>query len=302
MLFNFRKKIYKYILTIDVEIDASASWKTSSPASFEGVLKGIPKLQDLCDKYGVKPTYLLSPAVLFDKDCIELFKSLNLNNCELGTHLHGEYIGPKAKYSPPDFSGCDPGEMQCQYSEELEFEKLKTLTNHFQDTFGYSPKSFRAGRFGARGWTIKSLEQLGYTHDSSVTPGRNWYNIADYSSCKKLSPYHPSSEDICKEGNSKIIEVPVTITKNLEWLRPTPGFSNFSKTKKVIRYASSSSKNVVHLCSMFHNVELIPNKSPYCKTDKDCEILMHTLEETFKLLVKKNTKFLTLKEVEIDKC
>jgi hypothetical protein len=43
-----------YVLTIDVEIDAGPKWKTSNPASYEGVDKGIEVLQHLCGSYGVK--------------------------------------------------------------------------------------------------------------------------------------------------------------------------------------------------------------------------------------------------------
>jgi hypothetical protein len=38
-----------YVLTIDVEIDAGPKWKTSNPASYEGVYNGIEVLQRLCD-------------------------------------------------------------------------------------------------------------------------------------------------------------------------------------------------------------------------------------------------------------
>ncbi len=298
MFFLKQQKPSTYTLTIDVEIDAGPKWKTSSPQSFLGVIEGIPKLQILCDRYGVKPTYLISPATMFDEDCIKLFKSLDQNKCELGTHLHGEYIGPHAKYLAPDFSGKDPGEMQCEYAKELEFEKLKTLTEKFIAVFNRSPKSFRAGRFGARGHTIKCLEELEYTHDTSVTPFKNWYKKADFSQIESVRPYHPSFDDITKKGNSKIVEVPVSITPNLEWLRPTPGFSNFRKTKKVLSWYQKQSETPVY-CSMFHNVELIPGKSPYCPSSKECDFILKTLEKTFKYLKKNNCTFKTISEIEV---
>jgi hypothetical protein len=84
-----------YVLTIDVEIDAGPKWKTSNPASYEGVYKGIEVLQHLCESYGVKPVYLISPAVMVDQKSVDVLKSLKRSNCELGTHLYGEYIPPK---------------------------------------------------------------------------------------------------------------------------------------------------------------------------------------------------------------
>ena len=159
-----------FVLTIDVEIDAGRKWKTSDPATYIGVTEGIPRLQALCYRYGVKPTYLISPAVMVDGASVELLGSLDRQCSELGSHLHGEYIPPMARYEGPDFSGCDPGEMQCDYAPSIEYGKLLNLTNMFERLFGYRPRSFRAGRFGARAWTIACLEALGYTHDTSVTP------------------------------------------------------------------------------------------------------------------------------------
>jgi len=54
------------VFTIDVEIDAGKKWKTSNPASYEGVSAGIGRLQTRCDRYGFKPVYLISPAVMVD--------------------------------------------------------------------------------------------------------------------------------------------------------------------------------------------------------------------------------------------
>uniref|UniRef100_UPI001177D535 hypothetical protein n=1 Tax=Crenothrix polyspora TaxID=360316 RepID=UPI001177D535 len=218
----------------------------------------------------MKPVYLISPAVMVDAQSVAVLNSLGTARCELGSHLHGEYIGPMAKYPGSDFSGCDPGEMQCQYDKALEFTKLKNLTNRFIELFGYRPRSFRAGRFGARGWTIDCLQQLGYTHDSSVTPFRNWHDIADFSRPGSLMPYFPSTEDICQRGTSAVLEVPVSITPELAWLRPTPRFSDFEQCKKVVDWYEQYTSPTV-LCSMFHNVELVAGKSPYCVTDADCK-------------------------------
>jgi hypothetical protein len=289
-------QIKTFVLTIDVEIDAGPKWKTSNPASYEGVYKGIPALQHLCDSYAVKPCYLISPAVMVDPKSIDILGSLNTNDCELGTHLHGEYISPMAKFSGPDFSGCDPGDMQCQYDKAIEMQKLENLTGQFIALFGYSPKSFRAGRFGARGWTLKCLEKLGYSHDTSVTPFRNWHDIVDFSKPGSLTPYFPSIENICLHGDSKILEVPVSITPQLEWLRPTPRFSDYDQCVRVIDWYEQHTEPTV-LCSMFHNVELVAGKSPYCKTQEDCEAMLARIERIFQLLAERNYQFKTLSQI-----
>ncbi len=288
------------MLTIDVEIDAGRKWKTSNPATYEGMTLGIGILQKLCEKYGVKPVYLISPAVMVDRTSVRFLNALNWDRCELGTHLHGEYIAPMAKFSGEDFSGCDPEEMQCEYAEEIEFKKLENLTDKFRNLFGHTPKSFRAGRFGARGWTLACLEKLGYTHDTSVTPFRKWHDVVDFSKPESLSPYYPSKENICTRGDARILEVPVSITPDITWLRPTPRrFSDFEQCKKVIDWYEEHVSPTV-LCSMFHNVELVPDKSPYCKTEEDCAGMLETIEKTFQLLTDRNYRFKTLSEVTVD--
>ena len=289
-----------FVLTIDVEIDAGHKWKTSNPATYEGVTRGVPILQKLCDAYGVKPVYLISPAVMVDRQSVEFLNSLNRDRCELGSHLHGEYIAPMARFPGEDFSGCDPKEMQCEYEKDVEFEKLKNLTEKFIKLFGSAPKSFRAGRFGARGWTLDCLEKLGYSHDTSVTPFRNWFDIADFSQPGSLAPYYPSKENICLPGDSSILEVPVSITPELQWLRPTPRrFSDFEQCRKVIDWYETQTRPTV-LCCMFHNVELVPDKSPYCKTAADCAGMLETIENTFKLLTERGYRFKTLSQVTIE--
>ena len=285
-----------FVLTVDVEIDAGRKWRTRDPASYTGVTVGIPRLQRLCEQYGVPPVYLISPAVLVDAESVELLDGLDRNRCELGAHLHGEYIGPQATYAGADFSGCDPGEMQCTYAPELEFAKLESLTRRFVDCFGEAPKSFRAGRFAARGWTIDCLERLGYSHDSSVTPYRNWADIADFSHPGSLAPYRPSKSDICRTGDSRIVEVPVSITPEIKWLRPTPRFSDLERCIEVVDWYEAHVDPVV-LCCMFHNVELVPDMSPYCRTQADCDAMLDRLEQLLRVLAGRGYQFSRLRDI-----
>ncbi len=286
-----------FVLTIDVEIDAGRKWKTRDPASYLGVSQGIARLQSLCDRYEVRPTYLISPAVMVDARSVAYLDRLDRTRCELGTHLHGEYIGPQATYAGPDFGGCDPGEMQCTYEPELEYAKLETLTRRFVASFGEAPRSFRAGRFGARGWTIECLERLGYTHDTSVTPHRNWHGIADFSRPGSLAPYFPDKHDICQPGDSSVVEVPVSITPSLQWLRPTPRFSDLAQCIEVVDWYENNVDPTV-LCCMFHNVELVPEMSPYCRTEADCVAMLDRIEQLFRLLSGRGYRFATLCEIE----
>jgi hypothetical protein len=289
-----------FCLTIDVEPDAGPGWKTTSPITFEGVHNGILSLHQRCEPYGVIPTHLLNPVIMKDLECVRFFKSLPTDSCELGAHLHGDYMEPEARYPGPDYSGCNPGEMQCDYPEELEYKKLEALTGLFVQQFGYRPLSFRAGRFGARSWTLKCLKRLGYTHDSSVTPFRNWYNKADYSKAHHLIPYRADPDHILESATSGLVEVPVSITPRQYWLRPTPGFSNLTQMKKVVRWFEKTQKASL-LCCMLHNVELVPGKSPYCATEKESSVLLDHLESLFRWLKRREYQFYPLCRMPVPK-
>jgi len=68
-----------FIVSVDVEIDKSPNWSTATPTTFSGVKHGIKEiLHPLFMKYGVRPTYLLSPEVI-SLECCKIF--LELNNC-----------------------------------------------------------------------------------------------------------------------------------------------------------------------------------------------------------------------------
>ena len=314
-----------FIITIDTECDKGKNWQVRHPLSFESVLKGIPEiLQPLFEKYFIKPTYLLSPEVILDNACISMFNSLS-SDFELGTHLHGEFIAPY-KLSNPTITS----DFQCYYPEQIEREKLKNLTEIFKEKFGYNPKSFRAGRFGASSRTIKILEKLEYLVDSSVTPYTKWSDQkgeVDFLNAP-VFPYFPFYDDITKPGNSRILEVPVTIfprflnpkfgeyfsflkkrriTKRIYkrffgtiWLRPTW----FSVSEmiylihKVYRFNKLNEFNKpIVLNMMFHSVEVIPDASPYNKILEDIQFFLKKLERIFIFLKKIGAESVTLKEL-----
>lgn len=290
----------RFTLTIDVEIDAGEKWKTRKPFGSDGVLKGLPRLQEVLERHGAKCTLFISSAVLLDEKSVDYLKRLNPDIFELGTHLHGDYIQSGQFVSIEEAENIDPIEMQCELSYADEFQKLKLLTEKFELCFGKRPQSFRAGRFGAGKNTISILKDLGYKYDSSVTPFRNWYGKSDYSKAQHLEPYPVSLSNLLKSENSGIIEVPVSITKDLKWLRPTPSFENQEGLRRVVEWYEKKIAAPTLNC-MFHNVELCPKTSPYCATEQDVQILLDRLEFLLKLLKEKKYQFLRICDIGVDK-
>jgi len=293
------------VATIDVEPDCSLTWHYSNPLSFNAVHEGIGKiLQPLFRKYNFTPTYLINNVVLEDQKSVDLLSSLK-GECELGAHLHPEFMAPDKKHD--QYAGRKGVANCCFYPAEIEFEKIKNITALFSRQFGYSPTSFRAGRFSAGENTIRSLEKLGYLVDTSVTPHVCWNDATrekpvDFSTAPE-QPYWMETNNITrKAAHGKILQVPVSIAQRKrnpvrelissgagllhpwrkyrnQWLRPY--YSSMQEMRFILQQYQLryQQEKVVVYNLMFHNVEVMPGLSPYTKNVQQAEAYLHELEK-----------------------
>jgi len=75
-----------FLITIDTEGDNL--WKRPKTITTENA-KGLFKFQNLCEKYGYKPTYLTDYEMAQDKHFQTLAKkAIRKKMCEVGMHLH----------------------------------------------------------------------------------------------------------------------------------------------------------------------------------------------------------------------
>jgi hypothetical protein len=311
------------VITIDVEPDCTPSWQYSDPLTFLGVSIGIQeRLQPLFIKHGILPTYLINNVVLEDDESVKVLASLD-GKYELGSHLHPEFMEPQKMFRTYD--GRRGLANSCEYSPEIEFEKVKNITRLFEDKFHYRPTSFRAGRFSAGPNTISSLKKLQYKVDTSVTPHVAWndktHNIpVDFSGASE-QPYFVKDGTILESDFSgSILQVPVSIVqaparlfselkrtyfglrgeiKKMKpvWLRPV--YSSNEELKYVVNDLCSryGDQEMIVLNMMFHNVEVMPGLSPYSKTESDCQAYLHQLELFFQFCKNKDVKSIALTDL-----
>ena len=298
------------IVSIDTECDKSHNWRTASPLTFRGVVEAVPqRLQPLFRDFGIRPTYLISPEVMCDPESVATLRAVR--DAELTTHLHGDYIVPQIKTW--DFAGSITDEMQWEYGPELERAKLASLTEMFVQQFGYQPKTFRAGRFGASAHTGAILRDLGYILDSSVTPHICWTSRQgvkrpDYRSFPEM-PYTLGPEgDIWKpRAGGKFLELPVTIlptgavTANSPsepiWFRPW--YSDADTLCRVLKHVlEQPAVDGVRrpLVMMFHNVELLAGASPYPQTEAEVQRYLDMMKRVFDLASQCGVKACTMAE------
>lgn len=275
-------------VTIDTECDKGPRWRVQRPLAFTATWGGIPKkLAPIFRAHSAKATYLVSPEVMRDARSVEALAKPN-HDVELGTHLHCELV--EANAPVPNVTAI------FQRDEPREVEQLGSLTALFKTTFGFSPRSFRAGRFGIGPRTIGALEALGYLVDSSVTPNVDWTSSGapglEFFGAP-TQPYHPSREVPKRVGEAKLWEVPVTIHPHpfarafgmkrvlpARWLRPTKGTSRdlVRITKdEIASHTKSGSSSPCILNMMFHNVEITPGTSPYADDDIEADGILRRL-------------------------
>ena len=241
-----------------------------------------------------------------NKKNIEIFKK-TLNKCEIGSHLH--------PWNTPPFSEKD-SEFRFPYElddHELS-KKFQNMHNKIKDSLGITPKSYRAGRYGIDGRQIRLLEKYNYITDTSAVPF--WKPFSK--SYSKNKPYFPSYEDIYREGESRILEIPITILFNrniskklffsmpskakgllsrtgllkLCWLRPS--YSSFKEMKKVVDIGLKKKLPVLNM--MFHSNELMKGTSPYTRTEKEQEGFYNRLVRIIYYIKRKNMESETLSE------
>ena len=273
-------------ISIDTECDHRPDWSRSDPLSFENITEGIPnRLQPVFEGAGAVPTYLLTVEVMEDAGSVEAIMSIRNAPHELGTHLHAAFIEPEKQFD--DYAGIDSPDFQCFCSHDVEYRKLENLTRLFESRFGDSPRSFRAGRYGAGPNTIDSLGRLGYLVDTSVTPGLRWQEPRGRIDFRRapLQPYLPDTGDIGRPGKGSghgILEVPISMkprwARGPRWFRPW--FSDLGTMQAIGEYHVKrfSAEPVIVLNMMFHSMEVIPKASPYPQSEADVRKFLDDLK------------------------
>lgn len=272
----------RLIVTIDTEMDADIHWKKREPMAFSSVVEGIPcLLRPIWDAYSINPIYFVSPEVVEDPACCAVLKAEIARGAVIGAHLHPEYIEPE-RHSPNEVAaecfpcfGCDT---------DLEREKLRNLKRLIETKLGVTPIWYRAARFGADADTYGILEELGFRHDSSQTPGIDW-------SVKGGPNHRDCAPESARIPGTGLYEHPVTICGKrwgilgrllpdnwlfYRWLRPT--HMTCWEQKRLLRELNRSGRT--ELVMMFHSMEPMVNKTPYVRTGWMQRYYLWRLRET----------------------
>ena len=160
------------------------------------------------DKFGIIPTYMVDwPVATTPTAVATLRRLLDAGHCEIGAHLH-PWVSPPYEEALSDFNSYG-GNLP----RELEYDKLRLLTETIADAFGRHPLAFKAGRYGLGPHTAESIASLGYEVDASVVPYSAF--TEDGGPDFRAFDEHPFW---FRAGRRELLELPVT-TGYCGWLR-----------------------------------------------------------------------------------
>lgn len=316
-----------FIITLDTEADNQ--WDHGREITIEN-MRHVPRFQELCNKYKIKPTYLITSEVCEDGFAKEILNDYQENDqAEIGAHLHPWTTPPflnKDGYRYND----DNHAFANQLPDDLLINKLRYLTDQIGTSFGKRPTSFRSGRYGFNEKVAKALISNEYIVDSSVTPYMSWTAFKglpgqeggpDFMN-KRPFPYRYDHND------NTLVEIPVTIipTKfpltmdnnftryyfnNVNqkfilrglrkiffkyqplWLRPSP-WMDLNGLNDVVDTAMKI--KLPFLVMIFHSSELMPDCSIYRTDSESIEKLYDLLESFFISLKNRNIHSVSLTE------
>jgi hypothetical protein len=271
------------LVGIDTEADDQWSEKGRRELRVENASR-LPALQSLFDEFGVRPSYLVTHEMATRPESAAVLRDLaRSGRCEIGAHLHPWTSPP---FRPEDTAGHT---YPHNLPDELLERQLRELTETLERTFNARPTTYRAGRNGLDGRTLRILEGLGYTVDTSVDPLFNERRKGGPAFAgAPLHPYRPDYADVTRPGGSRILEVPISaattpaMPKALErlyatlppipwrgalkrvglrpvWLRPS-----YTTVADMLAFASRMKERGAPCFNViFHSSEVLPGGSPY---------------------------------------
>ena len=298
-------------LVVTVDTEEEGLWGGNYPRTENTVenIRGVERFQTLCDRFGIRPTYLVDAPVVEEDWAVDLLRGIQDDGrCEIGTHVHPWCNPPFEEETTPRNS------YLCNLPEALQRDKIVWLTERIEQRFGRRPTSFRAGRYGLDIVGARILDELGYEVDSSVIPFQNYSPEGgpDFSRAP-WTPYFVGGDDLrVPQSEGNLLEVPVCVGFNRRDFRRAQAIQKFVSSRwlrhghvegildrlgviRRIKFSPEQAdaammRKLVNVClaqqmpvmvMMLHSSSLVPGYSPYVRNDRQADRFFETLSRTF---------------------
>lgn len=154
-------------LTAIIDTEADFDWYGPFSRDDHGTasIRHQRRTQELFDRYGVKPTYLIDYPIATDPAACRVLEGfLDENRADVGIQLH-PWTNP-----PFDELLSARNSYPSNLSKDLQHAKIEALIDVVRKNLGVEPRVFKAGRYGFNDDTAELLETLGLDIDTSVVP------------------------------------------------------------------------------------------------------------------------------------
>ncbi len=155
------------MLLVVVDTEEEFDWKLGFDPKATSVtaITKIGRFQEVCDEFGIRPTYVIDYPIASQKEAIDALRGIvESERATLGAHLH-PWVNPPIE-EEVSARHSYPGNLE----RDLEARKLRTLVETIERNFGVRTTVYKAGRYGVGPNTSALLEGEGFDVDLSVYP------------------------------------------------------------------------------------------------------------------------------------
>lgn len=296
----------RFTITVDTEEewDWASGWPTGRPQVTN--IDALPRFQQLCSRYGIRPTYFVDLAVLDDCRAKQtVLEVAGQPGVEVGMHIH--------PWNTPPIMDARSTTARDTFLHNLRDDlitaKLNRVYRRFND-LGLRPTSFRGGRYSSGGQVTAFLRRHGFWADASVLPLTTWPDdgAPDYRGRGLLPNRLPPAE----QGRPPLWEIPLTLAFNRRplgfWRRCYELIENswlgklhligIAERLRLIRriwlnFESPLGEHMLdmlpvarrlglqHVCFTVHSSSLMAGKGPYTRTAGDEQRIFGLIERVF---------------------
>lgn len=152
------------VLVVVIHTEEEFDWDKPHDRNATGVahMRYIDRAQNLFDEFGIVPNYVIDYPIATRPEAFGPLKAFaDTGRAVIGAHLH-PWVSPPFE-EEVNARNSYPGNLP----RDLEYQKLRQLTDAIEDAFGTRPVTYLAGRYGFGPHTGEILESLGYEVDIS---------------------------------------------------------------------------------------------------------------------------------------
>ena len=309
------------LVSIDTEEDNWGSF-TADGATVRNI-QLVPRLQDVFDRWGARPTYLVNRAPLLEEASVGVLGRVAEHpGVEIGLHCH-------PWNTPPSTGEGEDRSMMFRLSVEENRSKIACIMRLMKAELGIGPRCFRAGRWGFGPTVAQALLVEGIEIDCSVSPFIDWgaYGGPDFSAAP-FEPYRFEPDAPLEPVSSgRMIQVPTTVgflagdPRRQARLRTRLERSALSRLRVVgmldrlgllarrwlspetagaetmMRLVDAQLKQGVSMIQMtFHSCTLLPGVTPFVRDEADQAAFFDAIERTLRHCADLGLDFMTIGE------